>query len=418
MSSAALDARLLRFRHNPTAEDPSILAAELLEESRAFHALEVLTAGLEARAEDLELLVLGGRAWLMQGDLLRAQNALLQAARVAPEDPRAFRWLSEVLIQRGDPARAKQVLAHGLELLPDDAEMIALRARADAVIEQAEVTLEAFEEPVPHLEERPPAFEDDGEPESGPRAIEFQSLEVAEPRDWAWLWRALFWSSCALACGAFGYSLWTWWGADVRQSEAVTVTETVAETEAETDTETGTATVAETVPAVPEVIVPTEVPVAAAPLPPKTQPVAHPFVGPPAPVAPISAPVDPSAALRRVARLNSRALRLVRSHRYEPAINAATKALEAASALPRSEAAQAMALYVIGRAHLEERRRETASVFLRRAVEVGEAPAAAWFFLGESLAAVNSPAARTAYTRYLSLEPNSRLALRARKAIQ
>ena len=403
MSGSALDARLLRFRHNPSAEDPSILAAALLDESRAYHALEVLTTGLETGAEDVELLLLGGRAWLIEGDLLRAQNALLQAARVAPNDPRPFRWLSEVLIARGDPARAKRVLEHALELTPKDPEIVALRERADAVIDQSEVTIESFES----FEDEVPEFEDDGEPTSGPRAIEFGALRVAEPRDWTWLWRTLFWTSCALACGAFGYALWSWLGTpepapSIEIAEAIEVVPSPPP------------------PSAPKVVIPEEVVVAAKPAPAPIAfvgpPAPQPFVGPPAP-EPAAAAVDPQAAMRRVARLNARAQRLVRAGRHELTISIATKALEAASALPNTEAAQAESLYLIGRAHLEQRRRESAGVYLSRAVEFGEAPAEAWFYLGESLAAVNSPAARAAYERYLSLRPESRLAIRARKAI-
>ena len=46
------------------------------------------------------------------------------------------------------------------------------------------------------------------------------------------------------------------------------------------------------------------------------------------------------------------------------------------------------------------------------------APTEAWFFLGEALWNDNSPAARTAYERYLELVPSGPLAERARRAIQ
>jgi Flp pilus assembly protein TadD len=41
-----------------------------------------------------------------------------------------------------------------------------------------------------------------------------------------------------------------------------------------------------------------------------------------------------------------------------------------------------------------------------------------WFFLGESLAGLNSPEARNAYTRYLELAPEGQYAQRARRAMR
>lgn len=106
-----LDARLLRFRNDPGSEPAVGLAAALIDANREREATEVAEAGLARTPKDPELGLLLGRGLVASGDMLRAQQAFLQAARVAPRDPRPFRWLGEVLLRRGDPGRAKKVLA-------------------------------------------------------------------------------------------------------------------------------------------------------------------------------------------------------------------------------------------------------------------------------------------------------------------
>jgi len=106
-----LDARLLRFRNDPGSEPAVGLAAALIEAKREREATEVAETGLARTPKDPELGLLLGRGLVATGDMLRAQQAFLQAARVAPKDPRPFRWLGEVLLRRGDPGRAKKVLA-------------------------------------------------------------------------------------------------------------------------------------------------------------------------------------------------------------------------------------------------------------------------------------------------------------------
>ena len=108
---ANLDARLLRFRNDPGSEPPIALAAELLEGERYRESSEVAELALVAQPTNGELGLLLGRALAGAGDLLRAQQAFLQAARSAPRDPRPYRWLGEVLLRRGDPTRARKVLA-------------------------------------------------------------------------------------------------------------------------------------------------------------------------------------------------------------------------------------------------------------------------------------------------------------------
>lgn len=126
-----LDARLLRFRTDPSHEDPAVLASDLLDGERHREALEVTAASLRTQPRDVEMLVLAGRAWIGRGDLLRAQKTLLQAARLEPDHPDSYRWLGEVLLRRGDPARARKVLGRARALGSSDPAVTQLLERAE-----------------------------------------------------------------------------------------------------------------------------------------------------------------------------------------------------------------------------------------------------------------------------------------------
>ncbi|UJR81663.1 tetratricopeptide repeat protein [Sandaracinus amylolyticus] len=130
-SAHELDTRLLRFRTRPGSEDASRLAADLLQADRAVDAIDVTAAGLRGAPDDLSLLVLDGRAHYAAGDLLRAQAALLKAARIAPAQKEPFRWLGEVLLKRGDPQRAIKVLERARAIDADDRAVQTLHARAE-----------------------------------------------------------------------------------------------------------------------------------------------------------------------------------------------------------------------------------------------------------------------------------------------
>jgi tetratricopeptide (TPR) repeat protein len=77
-------------------------------------------------------------------------------------------------------------------------------------------------------------------------------------------------------------------------------------------------------------------------------------------------------------------------------------------------------LYTLrGRAFLLEGRAkvEPARTVLRSAVAIPGAPAPAYFFLGESLSAANSPEAFDAYAKYLELDPQGAYTKRAERAM-
>ena len=133
-----LDTRLLRFRTRPGSEDAAKLAGDLLIASRNADALEIAAAGLRASPEDLDLLLIEGRAELAGGDLLKAQAALLKAARVGSTRKEPYRYLGEVLMKRGDPARAAKVLERARAIDASDRAIQALHDRAMRLAKIAE----------------------------------------------------------------------------------------------------------------------------------------------------------------------------------------------------------------------------------------------------------------------------------------
>jgi tetratricopeptide (TPR) repeat protein len=141
-----LDTRLLRFRSRPGSEDAHRLANDLLNANRASDALEIAGAGLRAKPEDFDLLMVEGRAELAGGDLLKAQAALLKAARVGATRKEPFRFLGEVLLKRGDPARAAKVLERAKGIDPADRAISALFERANRLAKIAETDVEKASE--------------------------------------------------------------------------------------------------------------------------------------------------------------------------------------------------------------------------------------------------------------------------------
>lgn len=98
---------------------------------------EVTTAALKD-VESVELLVVHARAELAAGKLMEAQATLLKAARVDGRRVEPFRWLGEVLLKRGDPARASKVLERALAIDATDRAVMALKQRADRLAKIAE----------------------------------------------------------------------------------------------------------------------------------------------------------------------------------------------------------------------------------------------------------------------------------------
>ncbi|MET0390782.1 MAG: hypothetical protein ABW321_32715, partial [Polyangiales bacterium] len=105
-----LNARLLRYRAHPESDDVYALAEALLDHGRYAEALGVAKGAQPKDGELGELLLLEGRAYVGERDLVRAQSTLLRAVRIAPELQPAYRYLGEVFLARGDPDRASKTL--------------------------------------------------------------------------------------------------------------------------------------------------------------------------------------------------------------------------------------------------------------------------------------------------------------------
>ncbi len=133
-----LDSRLLRFRSTPSSEDAARLSADLLEGNRLDDVLEITRTALATRPDDPELLVLSARADFAAGRLNEAQVTLLKAARVAGTRKEPFRWLGEVFLKRGDPARASKVLERAKQIDPTDRTIQTLHQRAQRLTRLAE----------------------------------------------------------------------------------------------------------------------------------------------------------------------------------------------------------------------------------------------------------------------------------------
>jgi len=120
---------------------PLEIARDLIATGKPHAALELLSLHHEQLADDVEYLLICSEAWQADGNTLRAQQALLGAARLAPADPRPLQWLGELLAERGEH---------------DKAELLLVRARA--LEERASTVGEPPEEMGPEAEDDLIAF--------------------------------------------------------------------------------------------------------------------------------------------------------------------------------------------------------------------------------------------------------------------
>lgn len=162
MNADNLDVRLLRFRSRRD-EPPHALAGALLEAGRASEAREVVRLALASGEQDARLFVIEGRAWFEQGDLPQAQASLMRAAKLNPRDKEPYRWLAQVLMKRGEPGRAVQVLERALAIDSSDKALQQAHMRAQRlarIAEDVELTSGEFAEVPPQPPraptERPP----------------------------------------------------------------------------------------------------------------------------------------------------------------------------------------------------------------------------------------------------------------------
>ena len=447
---------------------PLEIARDLIAGGKPRSALEVLSLHFDTHADDPEYLLLCAEAWRATGDTLRAQQALLGAIRVVPNDPRPLRSLSELLEERGERERAERVLAkvRALEL-----------SAGDATDLPEEVDLDGDEDLIAAAERR-----ERGSGLGRPVGmVRYVSLVLAGLGTFALLIAGISLLTEARAVQDSGEPK----PAGDREASAPLAVEPVQETDPVVsppmpevpNAVPDTIALEETVALPPAPIEPlaalvpaaAEREVAANALPstaPRTPKPATPRASQttakqgraapppkkvPEPQSEAAAP-DVSLDSSDTARLTEhadvlyeqgqtalaasyyrRALDIdpdyapalvgigrgiLRAEKYDEAMSNATRALQLARGVDARPGLEAEAIYQMGRVHLERGDRDAARQLLRQSVSLKEAPAEAWFYLGEALASDNSPAARRAYEKYLELVTSGHLADRARRAIQ
>ena len=462
MSDYGFDAYALGDADPAGQPHPLEIARDLIATGKSRAALEMLSVHHEQLADDPEYLLLCSEAWRADGDTLRAQQALLGAARLAPKDPRPLQWLGELLAERGEHEKAERVLekARALESVATSVE-----APLDQMGPEAEGDLIAFAE----RQER-------------------SSQAALTPRQ-VLLGAVVFGGVAILVAGI---ALLTSTGNDQVQN-------------AEPPTATASATQLATPPAAPDPVVDEQATRLATVPPPDLAPAAEvaqvapsplvvtpePAVAvePPKPATPReSAPARRASAPDAVAKVTAkskpkpvapapaqaeepdiavveaelasmnpkqltaradalyaqghagvaasyyrRALELdpdyapalvgmgqgiLRAKKYSDAMRNASRALQLARGVDARPGLEAAAIYQMGRVHYERGDRDAARRLFRQSISLPGTPAEAWFYLGEALSSDNSPAARDAYQRYLELVSEGHLADRARRAIQ
>jgi predicted Zn-dependent protease len=112
----ALDELLNSWRANPDA-DATIAVCSFLGSSNRDELIREVGASAETwHAGDASVMLAVGRMYLEADMLQEAQTTLVTAGKADARDPRAFRFLGEVLLRRGDALRADKVLARALQL--------------------------------------------------------------------------------------------------------------------------------------------------------------------------------------------------------------------------------------------------------------------------------------------------------------
>ncbi|HEX2874205.1 MAG TPA: hypothetical protein VHP33_23285 [Polyangiaceae bacterium] len=121
----ALDELLQSWRSNPDA-DATVAVCSFLGGSKRDELIREVGASAETwHAGDAAVMLAVGRMYLEAEMLQEAQTALVAAGKADARDPRAFRFLGEVLLRRGDALRADKVLQRAVQLggTTDDVEL-------------------------------------------------------------------------------------------------------------------------------------------------------------------------------------------------------------------------------------------------------------------------------------------------------
>lgn len=103
------------------------LALRLCDVKRAENALEVCRQGLALHPDDPAGRRARGRALMLTGRLQEAQTELLGIIKSNRDDATAMLLITDVLLQKADPGRAKAMLQHATKILgKDDPEVVRL----------------------------------------------------------------------------------------------------------------------------------------------------------------------------------------------------------------------------------------------------------------------------------------------------
>ena len=473
MSDFGFDSYVLDGEDAVGHSHPLEIARDLIATGKPRSALEVLSLHHEELVEHPDYLLICYEAWWANGDALRAQQALIGAARQSPSDPRPLHLLSELLAERGETTRAKKV-----------------RDKAEALDASTNLVEHSLESLLPEQEDDLIAFAERQEQSQQSRLSPRQVV-------------AGFVALVALAGLIVGIAFLTQPGEGPETSQT-TVAAAVddAGDDASSPEELGAHEEAPTLlehievaaptkpePAPVEVVEPAElttpepiqeaasVEVPPAPEAPivassarkpreRAKPARKPATKkaksassaepepPPAPryPEPDAATVRAELASMSANELTSRGETLyrqghtavaatyfrraldidpdfapalvgigrsiLRAEKYSEAMSNATRALHLARGVDARPGLEAEAIYQIARVHLHGGDLDAARQLFRQSISLPGTPAAAWFYLGEALWNDNSPAAREAYEKYLELVPSGPLAIRARRAIQ
>jgi tetratricopeptide (TPR) repeat protein len=442
VSDFGFDAHALGEADSAESPHPLEIARDLIARGKARAALELLSGHHEGMADDPEYLLVCSEAWCAEGDALRAQQALLGAARVAPEDPRPLLWLGELFSELGEHEKAQRVMAKGR-----------------ALSERPSWTAVSEDDEAPAPDEDLIAFAE---------RQERRTQSALSPKHLALGIAALVFIGLTVA----GIASVTSGPDDTLDPPEPVADAPATPPEREATPEIEIETLAEERELEP--ILPTpirEAAMQAEPAPPPSieTAAAVPEAPPPAPrEKAASKPRKPKAPSRdpepstsvvqaELASMNPQQLTLradalyarghsglaatyyrraleldpdyapalvgigrntLRAKRYSEAMRNATRALELARGVDARPGLEAAALYQMGRVHFEQGERDAARRLLRQSISLPGTPPQAWFYLGEALSSDNSPVAREAYERYLELVPQGSLADRARRAIR
>ncbi len=115
--SLSIEALEQVLKQDPQSPLYAELAQRLCDINRGENALEVCRHGLELHPDDAAGRRARGRALAQTGRLQEAQTLLLEIIKEDRNDAEAMLILSDVLLQKADPGRAKAMLQHATKIL-------------------------------------------------------------------------------------------------------------------------------------------------------------------------------------------------------------------------------------------------------------------------------------------------------------